>query len=204
MMRLFTTLPRILALITLLIEAAALLAPGDARAEDGLGLYLGGAVGRSQVNTDGGALNTASFKENHSAWKAIAGLKPIPLIGVEVEYVDFGHPNGSLGAHPADVSMKGAAAFGVLTLPVPIVDLFVKAGLARLQSTVNGTSMCNFPAFMGNCPLFSLSRNSTTGAGGVGVGLKIGAMRIRAEFERFNAAGGNPQLYSVGLTYTFL
>src|SRR5450631_3144309 len=42
---------------------------GSANAEDLLGLYLGGAVGQSRVDADGSSFNTASFRENHSAFK---------------------------------------------------------------------------------------------------------------------------------------
>jgi hypothetical protein len=52
---------------------------------------------------------------------------------------DYGHPSGSFGRYPADVTMKGGSAFGVLVLPIPIVDIFVKAGLARVQNEFNGT-----------------------------------------------------------------
>jgi len=186
------------------LTAAALFATTAARADDLLGLYLGGAVGQAQFDSTLGSSTPQGFKENHTGWKALLGLKPIPLLGVEAEYIDFGHPSGTVGTAPADATMKGAAAFGVLTLPIPIVDVFVKAGLARLQSTLNvpGGGTCVIGT--NNCGLFQLSRNNTSGAAGAGVGLKLGAMRIRAEYERFNAAGGNPSMVSLGATWNFL
>ena len=99
--------------------------------------------------------------------------------------------------------MKGAAAFGVLYLPVPVVELFVKAGAARLESTVNG-SFCS-PCACGICRYsFQLSRTNTSGAGGVGAQYRFGRWAARAEYERFNAAGGNPSLLSAGITWNFL
>jgi hypothetical protein len=99
--------------------------------------------------------------------------------------------------------MKGAAAFGVLYLPVPIVDVFLKAGFARLESTVNG-SICS-PCACDFCrPSFQQKRTNTSGAGGVGIQYRFGSLGVRAEYEQFNAAGGNPSLLSAGVTWSFL
>jgi opacity protein-like surface antigen len=191
--------------------AAALVALGvivmptrHALGEDLLGLYVGGAVGQSQV--DANVPTVGEFKENHSAFKVIAGIRPISLIGAEVSYIDFGHPNGNINNSPSNVSEKGADAFGVLYLPVPVVDIFVKAGLARIQSTAasvrGGVGTCTIT--VPDCGLFRLDRTNTSFAGGAGAQFKLGAWAVRAEYERFNAAGGNPSLVSLGLTWTFL
>jgi opacity protein-like surface antigen len=193
-----------------MVAAAMLLALpcGKAMAEDLLGLYVGGAVGQSRVEAStspfyGGYIPAQDFRENHSAFKVMVGVRPISLIGGEVAYVDFGHPSGSLFGYPADASIKGAAAFGVLYLPVPLVDIYVKAGLARLESTVNGgdpnTFTCGIPC---GPQLFRLDRTNTSGAAGIGAQYKLGSWALRAEYERFNTAGGNPSLLSAGITWT--
>ena len=194
-----------------LAAAAALaleLPSAAARADDLLGLYLGGGVGQSRVDANGAQFSYGSFRENHSAFKGLVGIRPIPLVGAEVEYIDFGHPRGTLGGSPADVALKGAAAFGVGYVPLPIGAVFVKAGLARLRSTVNGVELVAVPVCNpGPCtgvPLFSLSRTDTSFAAGAGVQFKVLSWAIRAEYERFHAAGGNPGLASVGFTWTFL
>lgn len=189
-----------------------------ALAEDLLGFYTGAAVGQSHEEATGQRIytlsnvydDTGSFKENHSAFKVLVGIRPISLLGAEVAYTDFGHPSGGFGAYPADVSMKGGSAFGVLYLPVPIVDVFLKAGAARIQSEVNGTGVygpnCSSngpcPLYIGLAP-FRLNRTNTSCAGGVGAQYKIGSWAVRAEYERFNAAGGSPSLLSAGITWSF-
>jgi len=182
---------------TFVILAAALLQTRHALAGDLLGLYVGGAVGQSQVEAN--VPTVGDFKENHSAFKVIAGIRPISLIGAELSYIDFGHPSGNINGAASDVSEKGADAFGVLYLPVPVVDVFVKAGLARLQSTSNSVRVGFGPS-----PLFRLDRTNTSFAAGAGAQFKLGAWGVRAEYERFNAAGGNPSLVSLGFTWTFL
>jgi outer membrane protein with beta-barrel domain len=169
----------------------ALLPAAAAQAEDVLGLYAGGALGQARIEANVGTVSPGSFRENHSAWKAIVGVRPVPIISAEAEYINFGHPNGNIGANPAAVDLKGAAAFGIFTLPIPVIDVFVKAGLARLDSTATGA-------------LFHISRTDTNFAGGAGVQYRLGAWGIRGEYERFSAAGGNPSLYTFGVTYTFL
>jgi opacity protein-like surface antigen len=182
----------------LVVMMALPIAP--ARADDPLGFYVGGAVGQARV--DATAPYVSGFRENHSAFKVIAGLRPISLVGAELAYADFGHPSHLNGFLLTDVTMKGAAAFGMLYLPVPIVDVYVKVGLARLRSTATTTVVC--PS-IGPCPLIAtpgpVSRTNVGFAGGAGAQFKVGAFAIRGEYERFNAAGGHPGLFSLGLTW---
>jgi opacity protein-like surface antigen len=173
--------------------------PG-ARAADTFGLYLGGAFGQARVEAS--LPNAAQFREDHSAFKIMAGLRPIPVLGAEIAYVDFGHPDRLAGFGPpgsSDVSMKGAAAFGMFYIPVPWVDVYAKGGFARLQSTAN----VNCPVCANLVAFPPLRRTDTSWAAGAGAQFKLGAAGIRAEYERFNAAGGNPYLVSLGATWTF-
>jgi len=190
---------------TFVIFAAVFLPTRHAFADDLVGLYIGGAVGQSQVEAN--VPSVGDFKENHSALKVIAGIRPISLIGAELSYIDFGHPSGSINVSPSSVSEKGADAFAVLYLPVPVVDVFVKTGLARIQSTSNSVLPGGFFCVqtVPNCaPLVRLDRTNTSFAAGAGAQFKLGPWAVRAEYERFNAAGANPSLVSIGLTWTFL
>ena len=177
------------------MSAVAACAAVPAQALDVLGLYVGGAIGQGQVQATAPSLNASDFKENHSAFKVVAGLRPISLFGVEAAYLDFGRPAGALGALNANVSLKGAAAYGLfyLPLPLPILDVYVKGGLARLDSTVKVSSS-----------LFALDRTNTSFTAGAGLQLKLGDWAVRGEYERFSAAGGTPGLLTVGVTWTLL
>jgi hypothetical protein len=172
-------------------------------AEDLLGLYVGGAAGQSRVEAT--APYVQNFHESHSAFKFMIGIRPISLVGVEIAYDDFGHPNRQNGFLATDVTMKGESAFGVLYLPVPIVDIFLKGGLARIDSTAGTGIVCSAGQ---PCPaLASLApeRRANVGfAGGAGAQFKIGPFAVRGEYERFHAAGGNPSLSSVGIIWKFL
>jgi opacity protein-like surface antigen len=191
-----------------------------AAADDPLGLYAGVEVGQSHIVADGQVIETpavvyfrqGSFDEHHSAFQVMAGIRPISVLGAELDYLDLGSPSGGFNAHPADVSIKGIAAFGVLYLPVPVVDIYLKAGLARMQSDLSGIQAfgpnCASPGTIA-CPQylaigpFDLERTNTSGAAGVGAQYKFGPVAARAEYERFSAAGEHPSLLAVGLTWSF-
>jgi hypothetical protein len=205
-----------------LAAGLALVSTPPAKAAAELGAYIGGATGQGWVETGDRTLSGTSipaFRENHIAYELMAGVRPISLFGAEIAYVDFGHlhqtrPVGdAISADlslSADVRMKGAAAFGILYLPVRVVDVYVKAGLSRIQTTANvagvrlGAATCaiNVP----DCAFFTAhgSATDTHFAAGAGAQLKLGSWALRAEYERFDAAGGNPGLATVGVTWTFL
>lgn len=190
--------------------ALLLLSLPEARAGDPLGPYLGVAFGQARVAAS--LPDASQFGRDHSAFKVMAGLRPRPVLGAELDYFHFGHPGrfnsigGGPGVEASDVGMKGAAAFGMLYVPVPLVDVYAKGGLAHLQSTANlmvdTCPTCVAPGPL--APYFaSLHRTNTSWAGGAGAQFKLAAAGIRAEYERFNAAGGNPYLLSLGATWTF-
>jgi hypothetical protein len=198
--------------ILLLIATLVLLVKpnSNAIAEDLLGLYIGGAIGQSRVEATETAcacdlhpeVVTEKLDKKHLAFQATLGARPISLVGAEIDYIDFGKPEGEAFGFPASASIKGVAAFGVLYLPVPIVDIYLKAGAARLESAVK-YSYCS-PCACNFClNSIQLDRTNTSGAGGVGAQYKLGSWAVRAEYERFNAAGGNPSLLSAGITWTF-
>ncbi len=202
--RVHTNIPLLLAAFLLLAQPT-----GNAVAEDLLGLYVGGAIGQSRVEA-----NSPHFNENHLGWKVMVGVRPISLFGAELAYIDLGDPTGQLGQQPnGDVSTKGGAAFGVLYLPVPVVDVFLKAGVSRLQNAIHspgGYNVCppDFPTCPGHIagPItapYRQDRSNTGFAAGAGAQYKIGSLAVRAEYERFNAAGGNPSLLSAGITWSF-
>jgi opacity protein-like surface antigen len=187
-----------------IVSVLVLLVPYDKlMAGDLLGLYMGAGIGESRVavNSEGFALD--NFRENHSAFELLAGIRPLSTVGAEVVYIDFGHPSGRLNGAPAGATLKGAAAFGVLYLPVPVIDIYAKAGLARLQSTLNGQSAVQTACIPCSPNLFRLDRTNTHFAAGAGAQYKLGAFALRAEYEYFNAGGANPGLVSLGFTWTF-
>ena len=189
----------------LLLAAAA----GAARADDLTGFYVGGAFGKAWLDASDGLIS--GFGSDKHASQFILGWRPIPELAAELDYLNFGsstgfttYPNSSV---PLDntASRKGLAAFGVLYLPTPLVDFYLKAGVAKLHTTV--TTIVE-PCPMGDTcpPLASPIPVDSTGvglAGGGGVMYRFRRLEVRFDYARFAALGGNPYLMTFGLTYTF-
>jgi hypothetical protein len=74
-----------------------------AQASTPLGSYIGAAVGHATIRADqvsfldnGMPLTPpASYSASDTGWKVFAGVRPISLLGAEIEYVDFGNSAAS-------------------------------------------------------------------------------------------------------------
>ena len=206
------TTPRAVA-ATAIFAATTMGVSLPAFADNLLGLYVGGGIGESHVRSDtGGFSNLNGFVENRTAWKALVGVRPISLLGAEFEYTDFGHPGeSSVGPIPpgfiynVDVSQKATSLFGVLymPLPLPVVDLYGKAGIARLETKLNASWRCVAPVTCVANPSYQQDSTDSRFAYGVGAQAKFLALGVRAEYERISAPGGSPDLFSLIATWTF-
>jgi hypothetical protein len=189
---------------------------GQAGAAAPLGFYLGGAIGQSHVRADEELFgDPLGFDEHHNAWKVLIGLRPVSLVGAELEYADFGHPSASrytpvlhLSATETSASAKAVSVFAIayLPLPLPLFDVYAKAGVARLQTTVNASLnfYCTIDSPCAPTPHYlRVNRTDARLAYGAGAQLKITAFAVRAEYERISASGGDPDLLSLGVIWNF-
>ena len=184
-------------------------AAGGARADDLLGYYFGGTYGKATVDASTGLVS--GFGIHSSAYSVIAGWRPISELAAELQYLNFGRSSGTSLYRNSDVpltnsaSRKGEGAFGILYLPTPIVDFYMKAGLARLHSTA--TTVVGTCPKGGVCPPLSnplpVDSTGVGAAGGGGVMYRFRRLEVRAEYLRFAALGGNPYMVTGGFTYTF-
>ena len=167
---------RKLILLTVLTVAA-----NAARAENGF-FYLGAGVVRNSL-TDITTLGGVPDLSNTS-WKAFAGVRPLNWLAAELDYIDLGSGSSSTTSSTgnttthADGNALAAFAVGFLPIPLPVVDIYGKAGLARwkLNGDVNGPTVS----------LGSFSTNGTEFAWGIGVQAHISMVGARLEYENFN------------------
>jgi opacity protein-like surface antigen len=182
-------------------------------AGDPLGLYVGAGLGQSEVRVDGSVFDGPSgFDAHRDAWKLLVGLRPTALFGAELDYLDFGHarfagpPNAFGSALRADSHPKASALFGILyaPIPVPLLDVYAKAGIARLQTSVNANVYCAVsPCVVTAVAPIALRRTDAEFAYGAGVQFRFAAFAARLEYERINASTGDPDLTSFGITWSF-
>jgi opacity protein-like surface antigen len=188
------------ATLTAALAAAACAAAGAAAASDfnPAGIYVGAGIGQSNVRNDGYySSDYYDFNRRETAWQLTAGVRPIAPLGLEYDYIRFGSPNGYYGAfynNGDNTNAHALFAVGYLPLPLPLVDVYAKLGVARLQSSTTVYGPFD--------PLYVSSTN-TDFAYGIGAQVKFSNIAVRAEYERVSDHGGNPDLLAVGVTWTF-
>ncbi len=94
--------------------------------------YIGAGVSQARIDNifDSGR----DFDLNNTAWKAFVGIRPIPYLGVEANYMDLGSESHRFGFNDfnnrAHVNAHAFSAFavGFVPLPLPFVDIFWQSG----------------------------------------------------------------------------
>ena len=206
--------------LAVVFGVAGAMAVQPARASDWnlLGFYAGGGVGESTVRSDEGFNPDypTDSHPHHTAYKVLAGIRPISFVGAEAEYIDFGHPSSSDGyynsygyGYNSDSHPKAGVLSAVGYLPLPFIDVFAKAGVARLETNLNTYSegVCTTIDPGGGCGAPVLSRQhawETKAAYGAGVQAHFfGSLALRAEYERINSSFGDPDAFMVSGSWTF-
>jgi OOP family OmpA-OmpF porin len=155
------------------------------------GFYLGAGI--SQARFDDDEFDFGAIDDEEDTWKLVGGYRVNEHLALEGSYIDFGDaaaPSG-LGLNPVAAEAKGFAVQAVGMLPVPYVDLFAKAGLARMDGEARGGNV--------------LARDKTTEfTYGAGAQWRWKNLALRAEYEKFDTdVIGDLDLISLGATYTF-
>lgn len=164
--------------------AGALLTSAAAFADD-TGFYLGGSLGASQQNFDAATFNVHN---TDTGYKFALGFRPLKVFAAELSYVGFGRAYG--GINSADTDAIGLFAVGFL--PIPVVDLYGKVGIADWRTDAQS-------------PFLSFHRTGDDLAYGVGAGTSWGSLGARIEYERYQVSHASDMaLASIGLTWVFL
>ncbi|HYX74099.1 MAG TPA: outer membrane beta-barrel protein [Steroidobacteraceae bacterium] len=165
---------RFMLLVVLAFGAAA------AQAENGF-FYLGAGVVRNSLSDITSIGGLPDLK--NTSWKAYAGARPLDRLAAEADYIDLGSNSGT-NASGASGTTNGSAfaayAVGFLPIPLPIVDIFGKAGFARWKYDGNVVP----PSGPMGASAFSIS--GTDFAWGIGVQAHISMVGARLEYENFN------------------
>ncbi len=171
------------------VALSALAFSFSAQAADN-GIYLGVGIGESNVQADSDAIGAIDFDGKDTAWKAIAGIRPLDWLAVEASYVDFGKPDDD----GVEVDADGFTAFAVGFVPVGPVDLFAKVGLINYDAKGSLENVGNV-----------IDDEGTELAYGLGVQFRLLSLAIRGEYEKFDVDElDDADMLSVSVTYTFL
>jgi hypothetical protein len=162
------------------------------------GLYIGGGIGSTTFKDDpanpsgSGNLN---FDSSANLARAFIGyrLTVIPLIDLAAEagYNDFGKPSQTVNGQNLSYKLTGADAAGLVIFPLGPLDLYGKAGVLSYSAdkNVGGTTT---------------NKSGTSALYGVGIGVKVWKLGIRAEYDYYNVSNINKvQGYAVDVLFQF-
>jgi OOP family OmpA-OmpF porin len=149
------------------------------------GFYLGAGLGQSESGVRAGSFN---FKDRATGYKLIAGFRPLDVFAGELNYLDLGKPASGIQQSKS----HAVGGFALVFLPLPIVDVYGKAGLVSWKTDASAPSL-------------SLSRSGSDFAWGAGVQFHLGSLAARLEYEALDASDlAKPTFLTLGATYTFL
>jgi OmpA-like transmembrane domain len=166
---------------SLLPVIALVLGAGAARADNGY-LYLGAGVSKDKVSDI--VHGPTSFADiDGTSWKTYFGFRYVSAVAVEADYIDLGTQNSNsvlISNNHTDANAFAAYVVGFLPIPLPFLDVFAKAGLARWKLEGSSTASLAPGPF---------STDGTDLAWGVGTQAHIGDFGARLEYESFHIAG---------------
>lgn len=163
------------------------------------GVYLGlGAEGSDFRFED-------ALDHTDKGFKLIGGIRLLDSFGVELNYADHGKATIPSGIYCATIvgencpdtshiSAKTLSGYAVGFLDFPVVDLFAKAGLARMDGKLSTP----------NYPDFNFKDTDTDLALGLGLQAHFGSLGARVEVEQFKAFGKKLRALSASFVYTIL
>jgi opacity protein-like surface antigen len=169
-----------------ILFAVLALAATAARAENGF-FYLGAGATSSSLSDSG---ELPDLKNN--SWKAYVGVRPFKWVAVELDYIDLGSGSStpfyntqSVTVHE-DGSAWAAYAVGILPVPLPVVEFYGKAGIARPK--LNNTTTTTVFGFGNTPPTTSTTSTSNSSSGfawGIGAQAHFSIAGLRLEYESF-------------------
>ncbi len=154
-------------------------------------LFIGGGIGSSFVETKPTDIGGADLKMdgNGFAYKLFAGYKFVKLIGVEGGYRSLGNIKNTVQGVNIESNIKGFDVFGTATLNFAMLEVFAKAGYFFADTQLKFDDVVN-------------DANSSQFAWGVGAGLGLGKLGIRAEWESLKVKDlESPSMLTASVVY---
>lgn len=175
-------------LVSPMVALAALGMCATAAAE---GFYIGGSGIQSRFDAD--EFDVEDVDEEDTGWKVFLGMRPTDHFAIEGGFTQFGQAEAPAVAPggPFEAKAEGFSVFGVGILPVGPVDLFAKAGLARIDAE-------------GTVGAVLFEDKATEFAYGVGAQMNFGRLGVRAEWEKVDTdVIGDLDVLSLGVVFSF-
>ncbi len=186
------------------VFAATLLGSGIAHAQEvPTGFYLGAAIGQATVEMEDED-SSYDFKGDDTSYKLVAGYRILPWVAVEASYIDFGQAQDEVVGVPLRTDFTAATLEGLGILPIGNWDLFLKAGFAHWDGSIQSVDF----------PQIREDDNKWDAIFGLGAQYRAGQFAVRAEANLLMLGFDDDDndeidgddwidMVSVGFTYTF-
>jgi hypothetical protein len=201
------------------LAGTALAATGpEESAGKSLGFYVGAEFGSGKSSTYIPTwLGSVPVDNSATGWSVFTGLRPNRYFGAELSYTDFGtlhrdNLDAGMGSviykAEASNSAYGGYAVGYLPLIPNRWDLFAKVGYAGLVTKTNSLGnyvnvyLAGSAAPIGTAS-FSSRQQGSGFAFGFGAQYRIGALGVRAQYQRVSVSDASPSLVSLGAFWNF-
>ena len=176
-----------------LIATSLLLALGSAPlvswAGSDTGLYVGGSIGQTSVESDD--VDGFNLKDDDNGYKLFFGYNfgvlPMLDLAVEADYREY----GKFGGNGINTEVTSSELFGLIGVNFGLVGVFGKLGYSDtdLDSAVGQ---------------INVNDDESATAWGVGAKLKFTSFALRAEYEALDLDNVDDlYMFSVGASYTF-
>jgi Outer membrane protein beta-barrel domain len=195
---------------------------GTAYAADPPLFYAGASFGAASSNTYVQTTNWTQLVDKSTlGWSLFAGIRPLSYLGAELNYIDFGNSKvnnirDGIGDITYQASAKNTAIAGYVVGYLPLVpsrfDLFAKAGYAHLSTKTDSNG--NYPHEVtcdvsgSSCQVVGMATLSTSNqrnefAYGFGGQYLFGLLGVRMEYQKISGTQAKPNMFSVGVTWSF-
>jgi Outer membrane protein beta-barrel domain len=181
-----------------------------------LGFYVGAAAGRSNIRVNDPS-SGLELDARPGGWTVFAGLRPLSLLGAELQYIEYGHSTvqPTLSGLSATAQRVGTvdwkqhattlSALIYAPIPLPFFDVYGKAGLAQLDTRGIASQGCGSITV---CSPYSpnvtpINKTATHFSYGAGSQLKVSSLAFRLEYQESGARGRGPDLLSFGVSWEF-
>lgn len=179
--------------------------------ENPLGFYVGAEAGRSNIRVNG-PYSGLDLDARPAGWAVFAGLRPISVVGVELQYIEYGHstvfgPSNTAQRETVDWKQHATTLSALIYAPIPLpyLDIYGKAGLAQLDTRGNASQGCAPITGYAQYPhnVTAIDETATHFSYGAGAQIKISSLAFRIEYQGMGANGRNPHLLSLGASWMF-
>jgi len=151
------------------------------------GIYLGGSVGQSGLQID-----EFNYDASATGYKLIAGWRFLDWLAVEANYVDFGSGDDRVAGTKIETNADGVSLSAVGFLPVGPVDLFARVGAIDWSADLSSPGVGR------------AGDDGTDFTYGIGAQFRVWSLSLRAEYEMFDISDADADMFSIGVTWTFL